>query len=243
MSIESSAEIKALTFDVFGTVVDWRSSIIGELSRFGEEYALTADWAGIADRWRIEGYIGGIKLVSEQSLPFQTADQLHLRMLEILLHELDFPVENNTEAVRHLNQAWHRLHPWPDSSTGLDRLKTNFVISTLSNGNVALLTNMAKFAELPWDVILSAEIVGSFKPTPDCYRNAAKLLDLKPEQILMVAAHEGDLKAAQAIGFKTAYVFRPDEMGPDGGKNFDPDLPYDYVTHDFHELATALGCA
>ena len=233
--------VKALTFDVFGTVVDWRGSVIAELQAFGARHGAEADWEGVADRWRREGYAGGMQLVREGQLPFMTADALHRRMLDIILADLEIEVPE--EAAAHLNRAWHRLHGWPDSAAGLARLKQRFIISTLSNGNVSLLVEMAKFAGLPWDCILSAELTGAFKPDPQCYRRAAELLGLEPGEVMMVAAHEGDLRAAASVGMQTALVPRPSEWGPSDEV---PDLSsaagLTVIAADLHHLAEELGC-
>ena len=204
--------VRALTFDVFGTVVDWRSSVIGELESFGARHAVETDWGVFADRWRREGYAGGMRLVRDGKLPFQSADSLHRRMLDILFAELG--VEAGEDEVADLNRAWHRLAPWPDSAAGLARLRARFIVSTLSNGNVELLVNMAKFGGLPWDCVLSAEITGAFKPDAQCYQRAAELLGCESSQVMMVAAHQGDLLAAAKTGMRTAFVPRPKESGP-----------------------------
>ncbi len=233
------ANVKALTFDVFGTVVDWRGSLIAEGADFSRSRHVQVDWAKFADRWRA-GYGPAMNLVRTGKLPWMKIDQLHRRILDQLLEE--FHVTGLTEADKdHLNRAWHRLRPWPDAVEGLTRLKGRFIIATLSNGNVSLLTNMAKHAGLPWDVILSAELAGHYKPDPETYLTAAKLLDLTPGEVMMVAAHPDDLAAAARVGFQTAYVPRPLEHGPEGkaapvtGRNFDVTAP------DFDELAQRLA--
>ena len=232
--------VKALTFDVFGTVVDWRSSVSAELESFGTRHGLDADWGLICDRWRREGYAGGMQLVRKGELPFQTADTLHRRMLDMLLEELG-AVADEAE-VFDLNRAWHRLHPWPDSPGGLARLRSRFIVSTLSNGNVELLVNMAKFGGLLWDCVLSAEITGAFKPEPQCYQRAAELLGCESNEVMMVAAHQGDLLAAAATGMRTAFVPRPKEAGPNFPVDLTPDPSFDLVASDFHDLAAQLGC-
>ena len=205
--------VRALTFDVFGTVVDWRSSVIGELESFGARHAVETDWGVFADRWRREGYAGGMRLVRDGKLPFQSADSLHRRMLDILLAELG--VEAGEDEVADLNRVWHRLAPWPDSAAGLARLRARFVVSTLSNGNVELLVNMAKFGGLPWDCVLSRRrSPAQFKPDAQCYQRAAELLGCESPQVMMVAAHQGDLLAAAKTGMRTAFVPRPKESGP-----------------------------
>lgn len=233
------ANVKALTFDVFGTVVDWRGSLIAEGADFSRSRHVQVDWAKFADRWRA-GYGPAMNLVRTGKLPWMKIDQLHRRILDQLLEE--FHITGLTEADKdHLNRAWHRLRPWPDAVEGLTRLKRKFIIATLSNGNVSLLTNMAKHAGLPWDVILSAELAGHYKPDPEAYLTAAKLLDLTPGEVMMVAAHPDDLAAAARVGFQTAYVPRPLEYGPGvkaapvTGRHFDVTAP------DFNELAQRLA--
>ena len=232
-------DVRALTFDVFGTVVDWRSSVVGELEAFGARHGLEADWGIFADRWRREGYAGGMRLVRDGELPFQTADSLHRRMLDILLAELGAEVDE--DEIADLNRVWHRLAPWPDSAAGLARLRAGYTISTLSNGNVELLVNMAKFGGLPWDCILSAEITGAFKPEPRCYERAAEQLGCEPPQVMMVAAHQGDLLAAAQTGMRTAFVPRPNEAGPNHPADLTPDPSFNIVASDFHDLARQLG--
>ena len=231
--------VRALTFDVFGTVVDWRSSVIGELQAFGARHGIESDWGVFADRWRREGYAGGMQLVRGGQLPFQTADSLHRRMLDILLAELG--AEIDAAEAADLNRAWHRLEPWPDSAAGLARLRARYVVATLSNGNVELLVNMARFGRLPWDCILSAELTGAFKPEPRCYERAAELLGCGSGEVMMVAAHQGDLLAAAQTGMRTAFVSRPQEAGPNHPADLTPDPSFDIVARDFHDLAAQLG--
>ena len=231
--------VKALTFDVFGTVVDWRGSIIREGQEFSRSRHIQVDWALFADKWRA-GYGPSMNLVRTGKLPWQTIDQLHRRVLEQLLDE--FKITGLTEIDKdYLNKAWHRLRGWPDAVAGLTRLKKKYIIAPLSNGNVSLLTNMAKFAGLPWDLILSAELARHYKPDPEAYLTAAQLLDLAPGQVMMVAAHKGDLKAAKKLGLHTAFVTRPREFGPNGKPDLDRDPDYDIYATDFVDLATQLG--
>ena len=240
MSSPDLAGVRALTFDVFGTVVDWRSSVSAEVAAFLQRHGVEADAGLFTDRWRREGYAGGMRLVRDGELPFQTADQLHRRMLDILLAELG--AEADGSEVTDLNRAWHRLHPWIDSPGGLQRLRSRFVVSTLSNGNVELLVNMAKFSSLPWDCVLSAEVTGAFKPEPQCYQRAAELLGCRSDEVMMVAAHQADLLAAAQTGMRTAFVPRPDEAGPNFPVDLTPDPSFDIVAADFHDLASQLGC-
>ena len=233
------ANVKALTFDVFGTVVDWRGSLIAEGADFSRSRHVQVDWAKFADRWRA-GYGPAMNLVRTGKLPWMKIDQLHRRILDQLLEE--FHVTGLTEADKdHLNRAWHRLRPWPDAVEGLTRLKRKFIIATLSNGNVSLLANMAKHAGLPWDVILSAELAGHYKPDPEAYLTAAKLLDLTPGEVMMVAAHPDDLAAAARVGFQTAYVPRPLEHGPESKPGAALGQKFNVTAANFVELAARLG--
>ena len=203
--------VKALTFDVFGTVVDWRSTIIREGGELGERLGLDVDWPQFADDWR-GGYGPAMQRVRSGELPWTRIDDLHRMILDELIPR--HGLERLTEEQRdHLNRVWHRLEPWPDSVSGLTRLRTRYMLATLSNGNVALLANMAKNAGLPWDVVLSAELAQQYKPDAEVYLKAADLLGLEPEEVMMVAAHEGDLRASAGVGFRTAYVPRPLEYG------------------------------
>ncbi len=231
------SQVKALTFDVFGTVVDWYSSIVAEGEEFGDTHGIDIDWAQFALKWRA-GYGPAMHRVRQGELPWQNIDALHRGILDSLLDE--FKIEGLSEADKdHLNRVWHRLKPWPDAVSGLQRLRTRYIIATLSNGNVALLTNMAKFAGLPWDCILSAELVGHYKPDPEVYETAAALLGLSPHEVMMVAAHPGDLRASQAVGFQTALVPRPLEYGPGRTQGVNAH-PSDLVASDFNKLADLL---
>ena len=230
-------DLRALIFDVFGTVVDWRSSVIREGEELGRKKNLDVDWAAFADAWRSR-YAPSMNRVRRGEIAWTKLDDLHRASLEELLGE--FGVEGLTEEERdHLNRVWHRLEPWPDAVEGLTRLKERHVIAPLSNGNVALLVNMAKRAGLPWDLILSAELVRHYKPDPETYLIAPELLDLRPDQVMMVAAHPHDLRAAREHGLRSAYVLRPLEFGP-GGKGEPPDPSFDLAAEDFVELAEKL---
>ena len=231
--------IKALTFDVFGTVVDWRSSITREGRRLGEARGIDLDWSAFADDWRA-GYGPSMSRVRKGELPWTNIDALHRMVLDELLEKHGVTGLTEEEKVD-FNKAWHRLTPWPDSVSGLTRLKKRFVLATLSNGNVALLTNMAKNAGLPWDCILSAELFKHYKPDPEAYQGAASLLGLEPGEVMMVAAHQNDLRSAQKAGLKAAFVPRPDEFGPERDVDTTPDPAFDFVASSFEELATKLG--
>ncbi len=231
--------VEALVFDVFGTVVDWRASIIREGQAFGLAHGLSVDWTKFADDWR-DGYRPAMQKVRSGQIPWINIDGLHRMILDGLLEK--YGIKGLAEAeVDHLNRAWHRLSPWSDSVPGLHRLKGHFIIATLSNGNVALLVDMAKNAGLPWDTVLSAELTGHYKPDPEVYQTAARLLGRPPERVMMVAAHKGDLIAAKGVGFKTALVPRPLEFGPDRREDVSPDPHIDVYATDFVDLASRLG--
>ena len=235
---EALADVEAMTFDVFGTVVDWRTSIIREAQILGMEKGFDRDWPAFADAWR-RGYGPAMNRVRTGELPWLKIDDLHRMILDDLLVEFEFPAMTEAK-IDNLNRVWHRLIPWPDTVRGLWRLKANFTLATLSNGNVALLTNMAKNAGLPWDAVLSAELSGHYKPDPEVYIKAADLLGLPHEKVMMVAAHRGDLRAAGALGFKTAFVPRPLEYGPGREIDTTPDPAFDVNATDFVDLAAQL---
>ena len=231
--------VKALTFDVFGTVVDWHGSIIREGQLLAENKGYDVDWAKFAVSWRA-GYGPAMNKVRNGEMPWTKIDDLHRMILDDLVEEYNLTGMSEAELV-HFNEAWHRLSPWPDTVSGLNKLKSKYVITTLSNGNVSLLTHMAKNGGLPWDAILSAELSGHYKPDPRAYLKAADLLSLEPEQVMMVATHPGDLRAAARTGLKTAYVIRPSERGLGRPVNRNPDGEFDYTAEDFNDLARQLG--
>ena len=234
-------DIKALTFDVFGTVVDWRSSIAREGEVFAKLHNIKGiDWVKFAESWRA-GYTPSMNRVRNGEIPWANIDALHKSILNKLI--LKYGIEGiSDEDKNDFNRAWHRLSPWPDVLGGLKRLRSKFVIATLSNGNVSLLTNMAKNAGLPWDYILSAELSKHYKPDPEVYKNAVGLLGLHPYQVMMVAAHNFDLEAAKKIGMKTAYVHRPLEFGPDKDLEQISIEDFDFIAKDFENLAEILEC-
>ena len=240
MPSEMSA-VKALVFDVFGTVVDWRTSLINDFSEWGRTRGITADWTALVDGWRAVYAASMDEVRKHPERGYVILDALHRRSLDKLVAQLGISGLSDTD-LHHLTMGWHRLHPWPDSVAGLTRLKMKYIISPLSNGNVALLTNMAKFAGLPWDLIMSAELFAHYKPDPETYLGAARLLCLPPEQVMMVAAHNHDLKAAQKLGLKTAFVARPTEYGPHQKYDFEAKGNWDIVARDFGGIADRLGC-
>lgn len=232
-------QIQALLFDVFGTVVDWRNAIIREGEILNRSHDLDVDWARFADRWR-GMYQPALEEVRSGARPWTVLDVLHRESLDTLVDE--FGLQNLDEHQRdHLNRVWHRLDPWPDSISGLTRLKKRYIIAPLSNGNVSLLVNMAKHAGLPWDVILGAEVAGHYKPQPQAYLTAARLLDLPAAQCMMVAAHNDDLEAAARLGFRTAFIARPSEHGPHQQSDLAAAGNWDYSINGIDELADALG--
>jgi 2-haloacid dehalogenase len=230
--------VKALVFDVFGTVVDWRGSIMREGEVWGKAKGLQLDWGKFADRWRA-GYGPSMDKVRKGALPWMKLDALHRLILDDLLQE--FHITGLTEQEKDSwNRVWHRLTPWPDSVAGLTRLRQKYVLGTLSNGNVSLLVDMAKSAGLPWDAVLSAELFHHYKPDREVYLGAAELLGCQPVEVMMVAAHLGDLKAARACGLKTAFVSRPLEYGPSGKADAAATGACDVVASNFLDLATKL---
>ncbi|MBN8969376.1 MAG: haloacid dehalogenase type II [Rhizobiales bacterium] len=234
-------DVKALLFDTFGTVVDWRGSLIAEFTAWGKARGIKADWAALVDGWR-GAYKPSMDAVrSHPERGFLTLDDLQRQSVEPLAAKLG--ITGLTAAdYDHLTLGWHRLRPWPDSVPGLSRLKTTYIIAPLSNGNVALLTNLAKHAGLPWDLILSAELFRHYKPDRQVYLGAARLLGLRPQQVMLVAAHNYDLAAARACGLKTAFVPRVTEYGPHQKEDFKAESDWDLVVADLNDLADRLGC-
>jgi 2-haloacid dehalogenase len=236
-------ELSALLFDVFGTVVDWREGVARETAAFLARHGRAdVDPHALADAWR-DRYQPAMEECRSGRRPFTRLDVLHRENLEAVLRDLGFELSRiDAREIEDLNRAWHRLDPWPDAVDGLTRLKKRYTIAPLSNGNVALLLNMAKRAGLPWDAILGAEVAGAYKPRPEAYLRTADILGLEPEALCMVAAHNGDLAAARACGLRTAFVLRPREHGPAQTTDLAPTGPWDYVSADFGELASQLGC-
>ena len=234
-----AASAKALVFDTFGTVVDWRSSVAREVEALAKRKGVTLDAAKFADAWRA-GYGPSMNRVRNGELPWTKLDALHRMTLDRILVDFKFTGLNEEEKDA-LNHAWHRLTPWPDAVAGLTRLKKKFIIAPLSNGNISLMTDLAKHSGLPWDVILGAELVHHYKPDREVYQSTAEILDLKPADVMMVAAHLGDLRAAKQVGLRTAFVTRPKEFGPDGKPDLKGDASVDLSATDFNDLARQLG--
>ena len=233
---------QVLAFDIFGTVADWHGSISAEVNAMGLTGAGgKIDGAEFATAWRA-GYQPAMRRVMSGELGWTLIDDLHRMILDAILQKFQITHLSDDEK-RHLNKVWHRLNAWPDSAAGLLRLKSKFTICTLSNGNIGLLTNMAKRAGLPWDCVLSAEVFKAYKPHPSTYLGVAKVFDLPPQQVMLVAAHHDDLAAARACGLQTAYIERPLEFGATSPKDVSPQKDNLYHAKDFHALADQFGCA
>ena len=230
-----NAAPQVLAFDIFGTVVDWHGSIVRELAALypavdGDAFALA---------WRA-GYKPAMQRVASGELGWTLIDDLHRLILDGLLPKFGLAHLSDAER-RHLNKVWHRLYPWPDTLAGLARLKARFTICTLSNGNIGLLTNMAKRAGLPWDCVLSAEVFRAYKPDPATYLGVARVFDLEPAQVMLVAAHADDLAAARDCGLKTAYIERALEFGAAWPKDVQPQAGNSFHARDLIDLADQLG--
>ncbi len=235
-------EVKALVFDVFGTVVDWRNSIARESAPFLARHGLRTDPHEFAAAWR-KRYQPAMEECRTGRRPFTRLDVLHRENLEALLRELGAEPERIGESeLAEWNRAWHRLDPWPEAVAGLTRLKRKFIIAPLSNGNIALMTNMAKRAGIPWDAILGSEVAQAFKPQPEAYLRTAEVLMIRPDELCLVAAHNNDLAAARKCGLATAFVTRPAEHGPGQTSDLAPAQAWDAVASDFQDLAGKLGC-
>ena len=234
--------VKALVFDVFGTVVDWRSGVAREAAPFLARHGKgDAGPGAFADAWR-QRYQPAMEEVRSGKRPFTRLDVLHRENLEALLP--DFGIHRGAVKpgeLDALNLAWHRLDPWPDAVAGLARLRSRFVIAPLSNGNIILMLDMAKRAGLPWDAILGAEMVRAYKPNRQAYLQTADVLAMEPEEVCMVAAHNGDLAAARECGLRTAFVPRPTEHGPGQKTDLAPEQDWDVVATDFGDLAGKMG--
>lgn len=236
----TQSDIRALAFDVFGTVVDFRSTIIDEGREIEARTGIRLDWPELADRWRGK-YVPNMDRVRNGELPWTVLDDLHRTALDEVLAELGGEALSVADRDA-FNLVWHRLRPWPDSVPGLTALRREFIVTPLSNGNVALLVDMARHAGLPWDLVTSAELVRAYKPDPRTYRMVPELLRLRAGQVMMVAAHPGDLRAAAAEGLRTAFVPRPDEHGPATVLPGPDELAgIDVIADDLEDLAVRLG--
>jgi 2-haloacid dehalogenase len=232
--------IKALFFDVFGTLVDWHGSIARETWEILSPLGIAIDWPAFADAWRGE-YQPAMDEVRSGRLPFSKLDVLHRRNLDVVLERLGLGRVDEATRVK-LNLAWHRLDAWPDTAPGLARLRTKFLIAPCSNGNVSIMVDLARRNGIVWDAILGAEVARDYKPKPIVYLSAAAAFDCAPRETLMVAAHSSDLAAAAATGLRTAFVARPDEHGPGKGESR-ASVPVDVSVPSIVALADRLGCA
>ena len=234
-----TSTVKAMVFDTFGSVVDWRGSITRDLTRWGSENGYSCDWTALAVKWRAL-YQPSMEKVRSGQREWTILDVLHRESLEQLLPE--FGLEKMTETQRqHVNKVWHRLDGWPDAVSGLTRLKSKYIIAPLSNGNVSLLTDIAKYTGLPWDLNLSTEVFHCYKPQPQSYLGVAKILQLDPSEVMMCAAHNDDLAAARKVGLKTAFWPRPTEHGPEQKTNLVATEKWDVVAKDIRDLAMQMG--
>jgi 2-haloacid dehalogenase len=236
-----SANVKACVFDTFGTVVDWRGSVIAEATSWGKVKGLNINWVEFTDRWRL-GYGPAMDKVRKGEIPWTNLDDLNRMILEDLLKQ--YKIEGLSEEEKaNWAHVWRRLKPWPDSVEGLGLLKKKHIISPMSNGNVALMTNLAKFGGLPWDVILASDLVKHYKPDREMYLSAPFYLDLKPEEVMMCAAHVPDLQAARRYGLRTGYIYRPNEYGSDPVAVPDKAKPgdFDVVSVSIIDLAQQMG--
>jgi 2-haloacid dehalogenase len=231
--------VKALLFDTYGTVVDWRDSVLAQLTEFGAARGLDVDWVGFLAEWKA-GYRPGMDRVNSGEWPWTTVEAIYRRRLDEILprYELDGLGAADRDD---LTRGWRRLHPWPDAVPGLRRLRSQFVLSPLSNGSFAGMVHVARFAGLPWDCVITAENARRYKPHPAVYRTGVALLGLPPDEVMMVAAHNYDLHAARACGLRTAFVPRPTEYGPGQTTDLGPEGDWDVVADDFRDLAERLG--
>lgn len=226
---------RVVAFDVFGTVVDWYSTIVREIAAMD----LMVDAAAFALAWRA-GYQPAMQMVANGEMGWTRLDDLHRMILDQVLTRFDVTLDEHQK--QRINKVWHRLDPWPDAVEGLSRLKSRYMICTLSNGNLGLLANMAKHAGLPWDCILSAEVFKAYKPDPATYLGVAGIFDVEPGEVMLAAAHHGDLAAARACGLSTAYIERPLEYGPANIKDVSPNPENSLHARDIADLATLMGC-
>jgi 2-haloacid dehalogenase len=237
MAGSAPRDLKVLAFDVFGTVVDWRGGVAAELAAIANERHLTVDAPVFADRWRSK-YLPYLNRIRSGEMPWQVLDGVHRASLSEVVNELS--LQSLTEAdLDRLVSTWHHLPPWPDSLEGMSLLRAKFVLTTLSNGGMAHLVDLNRAARLPFDCVLSTELVRSYKPDPRVYRLVPDLLAIRPEQAMMVASHPYDLAAAADQGMRTAFVRRPQEWGT--GKAETPNFPVDIIADDFLDLASQLG--
>ena len=237
MARDVPSDLKVLAFDVFGTVVDWRGGVAAEVATIAKERRLTVDPGAFADRWRSK-YLPYLNRIRNGEMPWQVLDGVHRASLREVVSELSLPSLAEADLDR-LVLTWHHLPPWPDAVAGMTRLRSRFVLATLSNGGMAHLVDLNRASRLPFDCVLSVELVRTYKPDPRVYRLVPDLLAVRPEESMMVASHPYDLAAAAGEGMRTAFVRRPQEWGT--GKPEKLDIEVDFVADDFLDLASQLG--
>ena len=233
------ARVRAVLFDVFGTLVDWRGSLIAELAAFGGKTGRSADWAGLVDAWR-GAYQPSMQRVRRGDIAFATLDALQRESLDGLLARFGIP-EGGAAERTWMVSLWHRLRPWPDSAAGIAALRAKVITGTLSNGHVALLVSLAKAGGMGFDVIFGADIFRHYKPDPETYLGACALLDLAPGEVMLAAAHNSDLAAARSCGLKTGFIRRPDEYGPSQNRDLRAEADWDVIADSVGALAERIG--
>lgn len=229
--------MKAIVFDVFGTIVDWRSSLIHQFGELEKELGIELPSEALADQWR-QLYAPSMDRVRQGEIPWTVLDDLHRESLVKLLNQHGIALDEAT--IDRINLFWHRLTPWPDVQRGLQRLKEQYIIATLTNGNISLMVDVARYAELPWDMVFSAELFQHYKPDPEVYLGACRLLRLPPEEVMLCAAHNSDLRAARALGLKTAFIPRRKEYGPQQRNDLEAEEAWDVVAEDLVALSEQL---
>lgn len=231
-------DVKALLFDVFGTVVDWRGSITTEMQQFGSQHSINQDWEQFALDWRAL-YQPAMERIRSGGRGYVRLDELHRENLEHLLVNYQLDKLDNTE-LDYVNRVWHRLKPWPDVLPAMLELRKHYILASLSNANVALMVNMAKHSDIPFDMILGSEVAQGYKPQSKVYKQAAQMLDLEPEQCMMVAAHNDDLNKARSLGFRTAYINRPYEYGEGQVDDLNAEQDWDIVGDSMADVARQI---
>jgi 2-haloacid dehalogenase len=238
MEESAASSVKAVVFDVFGTLVDWRTSLVAQLRAFEQEKGLQADWTALVDAWRSR-YQPSLDKVRRGAIPWSILDELHRASLISLLPDFGLSALTDQD-IDFLVRGWHRLNPWPDVVPGLQKLRQRYIIGPLSNGNLSLMVNLAKFARLPWDVVFGSDLFRHYKPDSETYLGGCDLLRLKPGQVMLGAAHNYDLRAARALGLKTAFIPRPLEFGPNQTTDLQPESNWTIVATDIEDLAIQM---
>lgn len=235
-----STQPAAILFDTFGSVVDWRTSLVAEMTELGHGRGISGDWESVAVAWRM-GYHRRLAEIVAGASDWSDLDTVMRELLGAIIRERQIKAFSEDD-LDHLNRGWHRLKPWPDAVPGIERLKTRYIVGPLSNGGVRLLTDMAKAAGLRWDVIFGSDIFRRYKPDPATYLGAAQLLDLEPGRVMLASAHNGDLAHARRHGLMTAFFPRPAEYGARQTSDLVPEQEWDVIARDIEDLASRLGC-